>query len=151
HLRVPAREHALERVLDADVERREAQEHGDDEVRHHDGERVADEPAGEGVHAEGEDYIDPPHPGARCSTRGWWVSCGRAVHREAGPPPPPFFFCGFGGQQFSPSSQGPPPVPCPADAQCSTTPFTKCRQRTSGAFGQGPARTITEVGTPAGV
>src|SRR5262249_61645121 len=74
HLRVPAREHALERVLDADVERREAQEHGDDEVRHHDGERVADEPAGEGVHAEGADYIDPPHPGARCSTRGWWVS-----------------------------------------------------------------------------
>ncbi|TMA50503.1 MAG: hypothetical protein E6J76_11985 [Deltaproteobacteria bacterium] len=60
-------------------------------------------------------------------------------------------FCGFCGQQFSPSFQGPPAVPCTADAQCTIAPFTKCRQRTSGAFGQGPARTITEVGTPAGV
>ena len=63
----------------------------------------------------------------------------------------PFVFCGFCGQQFSPSFQGPPAVPCTADAQCTIAPFTKCRQRTSGAFGQGPARTITEVGTPAGV
>src|SRR5262249_34157420 len=63
----------------------------------------------------------------------------------------PFVFCGFSGQQFSLSFQGPPAVPCTADAQCSTAPFTKCRQRTSGAFGEGPARTITEVGTPVGV
>src|SRR5262249_51136204 len=60
----------------------------------------------------------------------------------------PFVFCGFCGQQFSPSFQNPPHA-CTADSQCTTTFFTKCRQRVSGAFGQGPARTITETGSPA--
>jgi hypothetical protein len=56
-----------------------------------------------------------------------------------------FVFCGFCGQQFSPSFQN-PPHPCTADSQCTTAPNTRCRQRTAGAFGQGPARTLTETG-----
>ena len=59
----------------------------------------------------------------------------------------PFVFCGACGQQFSPSFQN-PPHPCTADSQCTTAPFTRCRQRTSGAFTIGPARTITETGVP---
>jgi len=62
-----------------------------------------------------------------------------------------FVFCGFCGQAFAPNFQGPPAHPCAADADCTTSPFTKCRQRTSGAFGQGPGRTITETGTAAGI
>jgi len=65
-------------------------------------------------------------------------------------PAQPFVFCGFCGQQFSPSFQGPPAKACTADSQCTTAPFTKCRQRTSGAFGQGPARTISETGSASG-
>ena len=60
----------------------------------------------------------------------------------------PFVFCGFCGQQFTPTFENPPHA-CTADSQCTTAPFMRCRQRTSGAFGQGPARTITETGTPA--
>ena len=60
-----------------------------------------------------------------------------------------FVFFGFCGQQFSPSFQN-PPHPCTADSQCTTGTFTKCRQRTSGAFGQGPARTITATGAAPG-
>jgi len=60
-----------------------------------------------------------------------------------------FVFFGFCGQQFSPSFQN-PPHPCTADSQCTTAPFTRCRQRTSGAFGQGPARTITATGAAPG-
>jgi hypothetical protein len=63
----------------------------------------------------------------------------------------PFVFCGFCGAQFAPSFQGPPAVPCTSDSQCTTAPFPKCRQRTPGAFAQGPARTIAETGTPAGI
>ena len=65
-------------------------------------------------------------------------------------PAQPFVFCGFCGQQFSPSFQGPPAKACTADSQCTTAPFTKCRQRTSGAFAQGPARTVSETGSPGG-
>src|SRR5262249_32196111 len=61
-----------------------------------------------------------------------------------------FVFCGFCGQQFSPSFENPPHA-CTADSQCTTGTFTRCRQRTSGAFGQGPARIITEIGSPAGM
>jgi hypothetical protein len=63
----------------------------------------------------------------------------------------PFVFCGFCGQQFAPIFQGPPAVACTSDAPCTTVPFTKCRQRNPGAFLQGPARTIIETGSPAGV
>ena len=59
-----------------------------------------------------------------------------------------FVFCGFCGQQFSPTFENPPHA-CTADSQCTTGSFTKCRQRTSGAFAQGPARTITETGAQA--
>ena len=62
----------------------------------------------------------------------------------------PFVFFGFCGQQFSPSFEGPPAHACTADSQCTVSPNTKCRQRTSGAFGQGPARTITETGAAPG-
>ena len=61
----------------------------------------------------------------------------------------PFVFCGFCGKPTSPSFQGPPAVPCMADADCTDPNFPACRQRDSGAFGQGPARTITENGSPA--
>ena len=61
-----------------------------------------------------------------------------------------FVFCGFCGQQFTPAFET-PPHPCTADSQCTNGTFPKCRQRTSGAFGQGPARTISETGAPAGV
>src|SRR5205807_3060234 len=61
----------------------------------------------------------------------------------------PFVFYGFCGQQFSPSFQNPPHA-CTADSECTTAPNIKCRQRTSGAFGQGPARTITETGAAPG-
>ena len=42
-----------------------------------------------------------------------------------------------------------------ADTDCTTAPFTKCRQKTPGAFGTNlnpgvVARTISETGTPAG-
>src|SRR5947209_619684 len=62
-----------------------------------------------------------------------------------------FVFCGFCGQAFAPTFQGPPAHPCAADSACTTAPFTKCRQRNSGAFGQGPARTISEMGSRAGI
>jgi len=62
----------------------------------------------------------------------------------------PFVFCGFCGQAFAPNFQGPPAKACTADSQCTTAPFTRCRQRTSGAFAQGPARTITETGSASG-
>jgi hypothetical protein len=61
-------------------------------------------------------------------------------------------FCsnGFGGFQGSATV---PATPCTSDAQCTTTGFTKCRQKTSGAFGTNlsptftsPARTIIENG-----
>ena len=65
-------------------------------------------------------------------------------------PAQPFVFCGFCGAQFSPNFQGPPAKACTADSQCTTAPFTKCRQRTSGAFSQGPARTISETGSASG-
>ena len=61
-----------------------------------------------------------------------------------------FVFCGFCGQQFSPSFET-PAHPCTADSQCTTGAFTRCRQRNSGAFGQGPARRISMAGSPAGV
>jgi len=105
------------------------------------GRRVSDEPrlsAGHGrVHRE---PADPLRPHDRI-----------AVGNLDRPLRTALVFCGFCGQQFGPSFQGPPAVPCTADAQCTIAPFTKGRQRTSGAFSQGPARTITEVGTPAGV
>ena len=62
-------------------------------------------------------------------------------------------FCGFCAQQFAPTFQGPPAVACTADSQCTTAPFTRCRQRDDGAFDPangGTAKTITETGTPPG-
>ena len=59
-------------------------------------------------------------------------------------------FFGFCGQQFTPSFQGPPAVPCTANSDCTNATFPKCRQRDDGAFKQGPARTITENGATPG-
>jgi hypothetical protein len=78
------------------------------------------------------------------------LSTGTQTKMSADLPAQPFVFCGFCGQRFSPTFQGPPARPCTTDSQCTTAPFTTCRQRTSGAFAQGPARTITETGSPAG-
>ena len=79
------------------------------------------------------------------------LTTGTQTKTSADLPAQQFVFCGFCGQQFAPSFQGPPAVPCTADSQCTNPTFPKCRQRTSGAFGQGPARTIIETGSPAGV
>jgi hypothetical protein len=59
-------------------------------------------------------------------------------------------FCGFCGQQFGTTFAGPPAVPCTSDANCSGL-FPSCKQRSSGAFSVGDARTITENGDPAGM
>jgi hypothetical protein len=63
-------------------------------------------------------------------------------------------FCsnGFGGFQGNATT---PATPCTADNQCTTSPNTKCRQKTPGAFGTNlspgvVARTIQETGSPAG-
>ena len=61
----------------------------------------------------------------------------------------PFRFCGFCGNGFGKFQN--PAVPCTTDSQCTDATFAFCRQRTSGAFAQGPARTISETGSPAGV
>ena len=62
-------------------------------------------------------------------------------------------FCGFCGQQFSPGFAN-PAVPCTSDADCANVcppgGFPKCKQRNSGAFAVGAARTINETGSPAG-
>ena len=62
HLRVPARQHALERALDTHVKRKEAEDRGHDEVRDHDGERMPHEPPGEGVHGKGGGLYRPAPP-----------------------------------------------------------------------------------------
>jgi hypothetical protein len=66
-------------------------------------------------------------------------------------------FCGFCGNGFGgfQGSSTTPAVPCTADAQCTSAPNTKCRQKTPGAFGTNlspgvVARTIAETGTPSG-
>src|SRR2546429_8320500 len=70
--------------------------------------------------------------------------------REPGPVgSQPFRFCGFCGNGFGKFQN--PAVPCTTDSQCTDATFAFCRQRTSGAFAQGPARTISETGSPAGV
>jgi hypothetical protein len=83
-----------------------------------------------------------------------------------------FVFCGFCAQRFAPSFEGHcsggtrdgspcatqagcpdgacEPTPCTDDAQCTRPPFTTCRQRTPGAFGHGPVRTMAAAGSPAG-
>ena len=67
-----------------------------------------------------------------------------------------FVFCGFCSAKFAPTFRM-PLVPCTSDAQCSgltgcpgRTACNACRQRNPGAFGEGPVRTITETGAPAG-
>jgi hypothetical protein len=64
-------------------------------------------------------------------------------------------FCGFCGDDDNAIFKN-PAVACSTDADCAT--FVNdcngdqcvCRQHTSGAFGNGAARTITETGSPAG-
>jgi hypothetical protein len=60
-------------------------------------------------------------------------------------------FCGFCGSAFAPTFEGPPAHACTADSDCTTAPFTACKQRTSGAFGHGEGTGISEKGAPAGV
>src|SRR5207245_3323971 len=70
--------------------------------------------------------------------------------REPGPVgSQPFRFCGFCGNGFGKFQN--PAVPSTTDSQCTDATVAFCRQRTSGAFAQGPARTISETGSPAGV
>jgi len=67
-----------------------------------------------------------------------------------------FVFCGFCGKPFNDPVRtfAFPSVACTSYADCANTcpagVYSKCRQRHPGAFGVGPARTITEVGSPAG-
>ena len=65
-------------------------------------------------------------------------------------------FCGFCGARTTPDFKN-PAVPCTSDTDCTgikgcpgTTACNTCKQRDSGAFGSGAARTITETGMPAG-
>jgi len=67
-LGVARRQHALERALDAELERVEAQHRGHEQVREHDGERVTGEPPREGVH-EKRAIIAPARPQASGSLR----------------------------------------------------------------------------------
>ena len=60
-----------------------------------------------------------------------------------------FKFFGFCGQSITPAFENPPHA-CTADSQCTTGTFTRCRQRTDGAFGVGPAKTITVTGIAPG-
>jgi len=56
-------------------------------------------------------------------------------------------FCGFCGNGAGTSFSN---TACTADAQCTTVPFTHCRQKDPGAFsGDDIARTITVTGAPA--
>src|SRR5207245_6066985 len=73
------------------------------------------------------------------------LTTGSQIKTSADLPAQPFVFCGFCGQHFTQSFQN-PPHPCTADSQCTAAPNTTCRQRDSGAFDIGPARTITETG-----
>ena len=68
-------------------------------------------------------------------------------------------FCGFCGSGFSPDFHN-PPVTCTANTDCTgltgcptaADACDTCKQRDSGAFaGGGAAKTITEIGKPAGV
>ncbi len=67
-------------------------------------------------------------------------------------------FCGFCAGADPTSGFKNPPVACASDADCAAftgpdcggDPCTACRQRTSGAFGSQAARTVTEIGAPAG-
>jgi hypothetical protein len=60
-------------------------------------------------------------------------------------------FCGFCADEFA-STFEPTPTACDSDSDCSGfASFPKCKQRTSGAFGSGDVRTITETGSPANV
>jgi hypothetical protein len=57
-------------------------------------------------------------------------------------------FCGFCASQFGVTFQN-PAVACTNNSQCTNASFPSCKQRNSGAFGVGNARTITETGTSA--
>src|SRR6185436_5795822 len=60
-------------------------------------------------------------------------------------------FCGFCRSTVAPNNFRNPPTPCTSNAGCSTfTGFTRCEQRTEGAFGNGIGHTITVDGSPAG-
>src|SRR5207249_1423281 len=65
---VARRQHALERALDPDLERVEAQHRGHGHVRRHDRERVTREPPREGVHGRA-DYSPVPPPRQACIAR----------------------------------------------------------------------------------
>ena len=78
------------------------------------------------------------------------LTTGVSTKTAADLPGQQFVFCGFCGQQFAPTFES-PPRPCTANSDCTNGLFNTCKQRTSGAFGQGPARTISETGAAAGV
>ncbi len=59
-------------------------------------------------------------------------------------------FCGFCSHAVTGVQAGPPPVPCTSDIDCTTPPFTRCRQHDSGAFGLPSARSIVEFGAAGG-
>src|SRR5207244_672095 len=58
-------------------------------------------------------------------------------------------FCGFCRSTTAPNPFRNPPQPCHSNAECTTAPFTRCQQRTDGAFGNGLASQITETGAAA--
>jgi len=100
---------------------------------------------------------DPPAPLALATLPiPFALTTGTSSATAADLPSQPFVFCGFCAAKFTPNFHN-PVVPCTSDTQCAglrgcpgTTACNACRQRNPGAFAQGPARTITETGAPAG-
>ncbi len=98
----------------------------------------------------------PPDPAAFLGALpiGFNLSTGEQSRTATDLPSQTNVFCGFCATAAGVFSN--PAVPCTSDAQCTTGAFTRCRQRSPGAFSTGvtsfaTARTITEVGEEAGV
>jgi len=83
------------------------------------------------------------------------LTTGTATKTSVNQPSQPHVFCGFCSDPSGATFKN-PVVACASDAECAafTTgcagPCTACKQRTGGAFGSSPVRTITENGAPAG-
>jgi hypothetical protein len=98
----------------------------------------------------------PPDPNAFLGALpiGFNLSTGEQTRSAVDQPAQPNVFCGFCATVAGVFSN--PAVPCTSDAQCTTGNFTRCRQRSPGAFSTdvstfATARTITATGEEAGL
>jgi cysteine-rich repeat protein len=90
------------------------------------------------VGALGTSHDCPPDPGTFLSTfsLGTTATTGAARAVGAAIGAQQEVFCGFCRNPSTPTWQN-PPQPCTSAADCTTSPFTACGQRSSGAFGPG--------------